>query len=280
MSVKKIVIFAAVAFLIIGGLSFIDFSPVKKVDPGTKVIIIGGTSGIGEALAYEFAKREYIVGITGRRLHLLKSVTEKIGKNIYNKPMDIRNPKEAQQALEELISDMGGMDIIIINAGVSNQSLAWLDQKNIIDTNVTGFTAIATTSIEYFAKQGRGHIVGISSITGLRGSRFAPTYAASKAYISNYLEGLRMRFSFNNTPIFVTDIQPGLVDTDLVKHIKFPIRDKPQDAAKAIVDAVESKDELAYVTKRWRLLALVNKYAPSWLLEQFIQKIRYFINNV
>lgn len=274
---KKLILSLIAGLLILGSTYSIYFFPIKKPEPGTKVIIIGGTSGIGEAMAYEFAKRDYIVGITGRRVALLKEITAKIGKNIYNKPMDVTKPEEAQKALQELIKDMGGMDIIVINAGVSSQSLAWNDQKNIIDTNILGFTAMAASATKYFKNKGSGHIVGISSITGLRGSGFAPTYAASKAYISNYLEGLRMRFVKNNIPIIVTDIQPGLIDTALVRHIKFPIRDTPQEAAKQIADAVERHDEQAYVTKRWRVLAWVNKFMPTWLLEQLIERVRQIL---
>jgi short-subunit dehydrogenase len=77
-------------------------------------------------------------------------------------------------------------------------------EKRTIDTNVIGFTIIADWTFNYFQKQKYGHLVAISSIAGLRGSRQAPAYNATKAYQINYLEGLRQRANKLRTSIFVS----------------------------------------------------------------------------
>ncbi len=236
-----------------------------------KVIIIGATSGIGEALAKEMAKRGAIVGLTGRREHLLHTIAKEIPSPTYVQQMDIAKTQEAQTQLKELIKEMGGVDIIVINAAVGNCDLAWEKQKEIIDINVLGFTAMASVASDYFIEKGSGHLVGISSIIALRGSSAAPTYSASKAYVSTFLHGLRGRFVKLNKPIYVTTIEPGLVYTamrgacDPSQEPSDFWRATPQEAARQIADAIEQKREHAYVTKRWRLIAWFIKSIPDFL---------------
>lgn len=121
--------------------------------------------------------------------------------------------------LEELIRKMGGMDLIVISSGVGfiNPDLNWSLEKEIIDVNVSGFTSMANVAFKYFCKQSSGHIVGISSIAAIRGGGEAPAYNASKAFVSNYMEGLRQKADKLKTPITVTEIQPGFVDTAMAK---------------------------------------------------------------
>tara|TARA_B110000259_G_scaffold62083_1_gene73496 strand:+ start:2861 stop:3178 length:318 start_codon:yes stop_codon:yes gene_type:complete len=83
--------------------------------------------------------------------------------------------------------------------------------------NVNAFTEIVDWTFNYFKKQEKGHLVAISSIAGIRGSGIAPAYNASKAYQINYLEGLRQRATKTKHLIYVTDIRPRLVDTEMAK---------------------------------------------------------------
>lgn len=229
-----------------------------------KTIIIGATSGIGEALAKELAKRGYCVGITGRRKERLSAVQQEIPVPTFARVMDVAKPEQAQAVLKELIDEMNGLDLIIINAGVGNCNLDWQSQHEIINTNVVGFSAIAALSTEYFLQQNHGHIVGISSIAALRGGASAPVYAASKAFVSHYLEGIRARFKRLNAPILVTTIEPGLVDTAMGQASDF-WRASPEEAAGQIADAITKKGEHAYITKRWRIIAWLIKLCPEWL---------------
>ena len=85
--------------------------------------------------------------------------------------------------------------------------------------------------VEHFQNRRAGHLVGISSIAALRGNPEAPAYGASKAFMSNYLQGLRHRFAKQRLPIVVTDVQPGFVDTAMAKaDHKFWVA-SPQKAA-------------------------------------------------
>ncbi|MHB9133002.1 MAG: SDR family NAD(P)-dependent oxidoreductase [Armatimonadota bacterium] len=233
-----------------------------------KAIIIGATSGIGRALAVELARRGYAVGVTGRRETLLAELKAAITTPCYTKRMDLSLPEEAMAQLEALIEEMGGMDVLIISSGVgiANPDLEWPPERDTIAVNVAGFTAVATAGFRYFQRQDQGHLVGISSIAGLRGSRWVPAYSASKAYKSNYLEGLRARAFHQKLPIAVTDIRPGYVATPMTEHNQMMFWVAPVDAAaRQIADAIAHKKDIAYITRRWSILAWVLKWIPGWL---------------
>jgi short-subunit dehydrogenase len=90
-------------------------------------------------------------------------------------------------------------------------------ENEAIKTNVTGFAALVNVAMHHFTEKGSGHLVGISSIAALRGGRKSPAYNASKAFESNYLEGLRQKVRKSGLPITITDIRAGFVNTAMAK---------------------------------------------------------------
>jgi short-subunit dehydrogenase len=232
-----------------------------------KVIIIGATSGIGKELGIIFDAKGYETGITGRRIELLNELQAQLSGKAYVAAMDIRNTEESIKSLENLITTMGGMDILIINAGTGhiNPSLDWAKEKETIETNVVGFTALATAGMQYFIKKGSGHLVGVSSIAGIRGSDIAPAYNASKTFISKYLEGISRKVVKEKLNIAITDIQPGFVDTAMAKGDKKFWMASPKKAAEQVYEAILKKKRIAYITKRWRLIAWLLKGLPGYL---------------
>jgi len=235
------------------------------------VIIIGASSGIGKELARLFSNNDFTVGITARRVELLYQFVAELPGKSFVKYMDVVQTEEAREILEELIKEMGGADIIVVNAGIgfSDTELAWKKDKDTIDVNVVGFTAMANAAMDYFLRQKTGHLVGISSIAGLRGSVVAPAYGASKAYESNYLESMRIQAYKKNVPVFVTDIRPGFVDTALIVSNKMFWTATPQKAACEIFEAIKKKKKRAYITKRWSLAAFIFKLIPARLMARW-----------
>jgi len=233
-----------------------------------KIIIVGASSGIGKELARIFSGHDYIVGITARRFELLSEVAKELSGSSIVKRMDLANPDEAGSLLEELIKEMGGIDIIVISAGIGflNPDLTWKKEKDTIDVNVTGFAAIANVAMKHFLKQGRGHLVGVSSIAAIRGDSLAPAYSASKAFMSNYLEALRLKALKMRLPIVVTDIQPGFVNTAMAQGDGLFWVASPEKAAEQIFNVIERKQKHAYITRRWRFVAWIYKIIPDWLL--------------
>lgn len=232
-----------------------------------KAIIIGATSGIGKELAKVLSQNNYTVGIVGRREELLSELQKEIPTKACLKRIDVTQTLEAMNLVDELIKEMGGVDVMVISSGVGfiNPDLNWEQEKETIDVNISGFTAMANVAFKYFCKQKAGQIVGISSIAAIRGSGDSPSYNASKAFVSNYLEGLRQKVSKMRIPITITDIQSGFVDTAMAKGEGLFWVASPEKAATQIFKAIKSKKKHAYITKRWRIVAWLLKIMPDWL---------------
>ena len=235
-----------------------------------KVIIIGATSGIGKGLAQKLAEENYAVGITGRRTELLNELKSQKPNLFYPKTFDITDTNKIVENLEDLTKELGGLDLLIISSGTGdlNEKLDYEIERRTIETNVTGFTCVANWAFNYFEHQKRGHLVAISSVGGLRGSRIAPAYNATKAYQINYLEGLRQKVTNLKEPIFVTDIRPGLVDTEMAKGEGLFWVMPVEKTVRQIYKAIISKKKVAYVTKRWQLIAIILKRIPRSIYDK------------
>ena len=230
-----------------------------------KAIIIGASSGIGEALAVTLGQHGYTVGLMARRVAAMQQIAKTIPTQSYIKFIDLTDPYQAVQNFNALIKEMNGVDLVIINSGIGfyNQELEWDKEKQTIDVNVSGFTALADAAMRYFIEQGSGHLVGISSIAALRGSDSTPAYNASKAYVSNYLQGLQKKAANKKLHITVTDIKPGFVDTPMVEGAQtFWMASAPK-AAEQIYQAIRKRKSHAYITRRWRLIAWLMRLVPS-----------------
>ena len=232
-----------------------------------KVIIVGSTSGIGLELAKNFYQNNYLVGIVGRRSELFLEIQKIIPTNVHFKRIDVSKTAEAMELLKELINEMGGVDIVVISSGIGfiNPDLEWEKEKDTIDVNTSGFTAMANVAYNYFCTRGEGQIVGISSIAAIRGSGSSPAYNASKAFVSNYLQGLRHKISRMKIPIIITDIQPGLVDTAMAQGEGLFWVSSPENASQQIFNVIKSKKKHAYITKRWGIIAWILKIIPDFI---------------
>ena len=235
-----------------------------------KVIIVGATSGIGKELAILFAENNYLVGITGRRTKLLEELKAENPEKYLIKTFDITETNTSTIKLQELVFELGGLDMIVISSGTGeiNEQLDFNVEKQTIDTNISGFTCIADWAFRYFNEQKSGQIVAITSIGGLRGSGNAPAYNASKAYQINYMEGLRKKANKLSFPLHITDIRPGLVDTDMAKGDGLLWVMPVKTATKQIYSAIQNKKKVAYVTKRWRIVAFIMKHLPRFIYDQ------------
>ena len=154
-----------------------------------KAIIVGASSGIGLELARVLVRNDYLVGITGRRKNLLEELKKENPLKYFVKSFDIKDLSANEKNLNELVIELGGLDLLIISSGTGSvdADLCFEIEKEIIDTNVSGVTQIAIRGFNYFKKQNFGHLVVISSIAGLRGGRFVPSYGASKTFQINFL---------------------------------------------------------------------------------------------
>ena len=235
-----------------------------------KAIIIGASSGIGKGLAMLLAENDYKVGITGRKTKLLDELKNTNPNSFLIKTFDVIDTKTSIEKLEELTSELGGLDLLILSSGIGdlNETLNFEIERKVIDLNVTGFTNIVDWTFNYFEKQEFGHLVAISSVAGIRGSRQAPSYNATKSYQINYLEGLRQKSTKSKKPISVTDIRPGLVDTVMAKGEGLFWVMPVEKVAKQIFKAIENKNKVVYVTKRWGLIGRLLKIMPRFIYDR------------
>lgn len=236
-----------------------------------KAIIIGASSGIGKALAIVFAKEGFELGLVARRFELLLDLQKELNVKTYTKQLDVTHIPEAMKIIESLIQEMQGVDLFIINAGIliNNPKLTWEIEKSVIDVNVLEFCAMVNVGIKHFLDKGKGHIVGISSISALRGECDSPSYSASKAFVSNYLEGLRVKAFKEKKNVYVTDIQPGWVDTAMAIGEETFWMAPVEKAARQIYTAIRKKKRQAYITHRWILMAWFLKLTPRCLYDRF-----------
>ena len=235
-----------------------------------KAIIIGGTSGIGRGLAEKLVDNNWLVGITGRRTKLLEEVKEKSNNQILILEHDVTEIDSSDVKLDSLFRKLKNVDLVIVSSGISelNQALEWEIENRVIQTNVNGIAKVYEFVFSKFKEQTYGHLVGISSIASIRGNRYCPSYSASKAFQTNYLEALRCMAKNEKLNIKITDVQPGFVDTPMAKGDGLFWVAPVSKAVDQIYSAILEKKRKVYITKRWRLIAMIMKLAPAWLLEK------------
>ena len=235
-----------------------------------KAIVIGASSGIGRELANILSMNQYVVGVMARRIDLLNELCDETENELFVKQIDVTDAESAMEKLATFIEEMGGADLIVISAGTGhiNNGLNWELENDTIKTNVTGFALIANVAIKHFIEKGCGHLVGISSIAALRGGRASPAYNASKAFESNYLEGLRQKVRKSGLPITITDIKPGFVKTAMAKGDDIFWAAPANKAAMQIYKVIKRRKSSAYITQRWRLVAWLIKLMPGFIYER------------
>jgi short-subunit dehydrogenase len=207
-----------------------------------KIIIVGASSGIGREIACKYVVNGDKVGVTGRRENLLKELKEKFPEQIFTSCFDVME-KENQEKIQQLINDLGGLDLLIYNSGYGDPSkeLSWEIENTTIKTNVNGFVEIVSYAFNYFVRQGYGQIAITSSVAAVRGNSWAPAYSASKAFMSNYAEGLNIKAGRLKKDIVVTDIRPGFINTKMAKgNGQFWVVSKNK-ATEEIIKTVERK---------------------------------------
>ena len=235
-----------------------------------KAIVIGATSGIGHGVARKLAAEGYHVGITGRRSQLLDELNAENPDAYITQVFDITDTANVGRHLTELIEKLGGLDLIIINSGTGhrNETLDFKVEEPAILTNVLGFTAVADWAFNFFQKQGYGQMAVVSSIAGIRGMRFAPAYGASKAYQISYMQALRNKAKKLGLPIIVCDIRPGFVDTVMAQGEGIFWVAPVEKAARQIVASLKRKEEIIYVSRRWKWVAGFIRIIPRLFYEK------------
>ncbi len=231
---------------------------------GKNAIVFGATSGIGKELAKLLVDDGYRVAITGRREDKLKEIKASNPKKYIIKKHDVMHLEASEKVFKELSSELGSIDLIVYSSGIAepNYNLEWEKELATLNVNVVGAVKIYGLAYNFFNQQGYGHLVGISSVAGIRGNRHVPSYFASKAFQNNYLESLWMKAKRSKSDIYITDIVPGFVDTKMALGDTFGMASL-EKATQQIYSAIKRKKKKVYITKRWRLIAFIMRILPA-----------------
>ena len=234
------------------------------------IIIIGATSGIGKALFEKYATDGNRIGIVGRRTHLLDELQQQHPECTITATADITKQDEVERAIHDFTKEFGHVDLAIVCSGTGeiNPTLDYALERPTLDTNVMGWTYVIDTLFHLFEQQANGHLVAITSAGGLRGEPMAPAYSATKAYQINYMEALRKKAFKAGGKVIVTDIRPGLVDTAMAKGEGLFWVMPVEKVASQISAAIRKRKSKVYVTKRWHVLAFINKNLPFTLYKR------------
>lgn len=194
-----------------------------------RVFITGASSGLGEALAREFAARYPGVwlGLAARRLANLDALARSLpDARCQTYQVDVLQAGQLQAAAEQFIEWAGGVDIVIANAGISAGTVTGEPGDSevfarIVQTNLTAMQQTFAPVVPVMQRQGGGCLVGIASVAGIRGLPGAGAYSASKAGAIAYLESLRVELF--NSPIKVVTIAPGYIRSPMTAQNSYPM---------------------------------------------------------
>jgi short-subunit dehydrogenase len=248
----------------------------RPLEPQQRAIVIGASSGIGAALVRELAHSGYSVAAVARREAKLQELSDSVNTAVVNGSVstyshNVTNFDEIPTLFQTIVQQLGGLDLIIYNAGV--QSPVTVDEYNfdkdrqMIEVNLLGAIAWLNQAALRFERAGEGKIVGIGSIAGDRGRVGSPVYNSSKAGLATYLEALRNRLTRHG--VTVTTVKPGFIETAMLENVAKPFWViTPQEAASQIHKAVQRSKQTVYVPTRWGLVGLIIKHIPSFIFRR------------
>jgi decaprenylphospho-beta-D-erythro-pentofuranosid-2-ulose 2-reductase len=240
-------------------------------------LVVGASSGIGEALARRLAAEGARVALVGRREPEVRRVMDEINAGAGGEDRavaithDVRATAEIPELVQKIARVLGGLDLVIYAAGVmpevADDEYSTAKDREMIDVNLVGAVAWLNPVAERMARLGRGTMVGIGSVAGDRGRSGNPVYCTSKAALHAYLEALRNRLA--RAGVKVVTIKPGFVDTAMTrgKDGLFWVISADR-AAEIILNKARRGVVTAYVPARWRVVMTIIRSIPSFIFSK------------
>ena len=242
-----------------------------------QAIIIGATSGLGEAVARQLIADGWRVGIAGRREQRLEALQREYGRDrVAYRVMDVMLPS-ATEALDALLEEVSAPDVLLYATGIGRQNPDLEEDMEIrtVQTNCEGMVRIVDHFINYvkrtprYDKSNRAHIAVITSVAGTKGIGQAPAYSATKSMQSAYLVALSQLIRMRRLPITVGDIRPGFVATEILNPEKhYPMLMTAEVAARHIIRSMKRRRRITIFDWRYRLLVGFWRLIPRWLWER------------
>lgn len=209
-------------------------------------LITGASAGLGRGLALHYAARGVKVYAAARRQEQLEALKAEAKGEVVPVTLDVSDGDATFEAVRKLDAESGGLDLVIANAGTadatSGKRIDWPKVKRIIDVNVTGAAATLCGALPGMVERKRGQLVGVSSIAAFAGLPRLSTYAASKAFLTHFLESIR--HDVGPLGITVTILHPGYIKTDLTAQRKpesMPFLMELDDAVAQMTRAIDRR---------------------------------------
>ena len=186
-------------------------------------LITGASSGIGAACALRFAEGGYDLVLTGRNAQKLQAIADEaqaLGRKVLPLVFDVRDREACTHALGRLTEAWQEIDVLVNNAGLAlglepEFQGDFEDWDTMIDTNIKGLLNMTRLVVPGMVERGRGHIINIGSVAGDAAYANGAVYCATKSAVKTLSDGLRIDLA--HTPIRVTNVKPGLVETNFSK---------------------------------------------------------------
>jgi short-subunit dehydrogenase len=237
------------------------------------VFLTGASSGIGAALAREYASRGATLGLVARRLTALNELVATLPGKHFVYAADVTDRDALIAAARRFEEDAGGADLVIANAGISEGVLtehyADLERfRHVLETNVLAMAHTFHPFIAPMRQRGRGTLVGIASVAGIRGLPGSEAYCASKAATISYCESLRVELK--RFGVRVVTIAPGFVRTPLTARnpYKMPFLMDAADFARAAADKIASGTSYAVIPWQMAIVAKLLRILPNWAFDR------------
>lgn len=248
--------------------------------PGPRIIITGASSGIGRALAREYASRhpDAVLGLVARSHDRLEQLGRELAPaTVRSFALDITDRAALEAAAQRFVDEFGAPDLVIANAGISAGTLTAerADRdvfKRIIDVNVTAMFDTFAGFLPAMRARGGGTLVGVASVAGIRGLPGSGAYSASKAAAIAYLESLRLEEREHG--IAVVTLAPGYIRTPMTAHNRYPMPFlMPVEAfAARAVKAIAAGRSFVIIPWPMRGVALLLRALPNWLFDALFRR--------
>jgi short-subunit dehydrogenase len=247
---------------------------------GSLVWLTGASSGIGEALVLELARRGARVAITARRAEVLGAVAQRaqaLGGAVCTFPGDVTSLDEMKEIANRIEREIGPIDLAIPNAGThiftKPEAFSSREYLELMNINYGGMLRCIEAVLPAMLERRRGYIAPVASLAGVRGLPTAAAYGASKSAMNYFLES--MRFHVRRAGVTVTVINPGFVRTPLTdkNEFKMPFLVSAEDSARIICNGLERrKREIAFP---WQMAVAVKlgRFLPACLYERIVDRM-------
>ena len=238
-----------------------------------KVFITGASSGIGAALAAHYAAQGAVLGLAARRADALAALRATLPGEVAVYPLDVTDAAALREAAADFMARFGTPDIVIANAGVSVGTLTEEAEdlaaiRRVMEVNVFGMAATFSPFAHAMREAGRGRLVGIASVAGIRGLPGAEAYSASKAAAITYLESLRLEM--REAGIRVVTICPGYIETPMtaVNPYRMPFLLPAPEAARRFARAIARGSSYAVIPWQMGIVAKILRLLPNALYDR------------